>query len=192
MKMSMVEAKILVGYNVLANDCESMIVGFNTADSIQSHRSMILHILSQLRPGMDLTRVSSLWIEFYASILMSILLLGVTSNIYPWEEITSWNVCWPLLPSWPLLGHQWCSNAWSSDDSSSTVLPHYISCWKKCELFLPVIRKLCTHKYVTSLMWQKNHTIQYWVKCFVAMSMLLEHHQEYHWIRCQRYNHNGI
>ena len=42
----------------------TMVMCFNAADSLQNHRSMVLHILSQLKLGMDLTRVSGLGMEF--------------------------------------------------------------------------------------------------------------------------------
>ena len=39
---------------------------------------------------------------------------------------------------------------------------------------------LISNSVMFSLMWQRSHTIQYWVKCFVAMSMLPECHQGCH------------
>ena len=58
----MEEELILVSCN-LGDDFVSIFLCFNAAASLQNHRSMVLHILSQLKLGMDLTRVSDLGME---------------------------------------------------------------------------------------------------------------------------------
>ena len=135
-------------------------------DSLQNHRSEVLHILSQLKLGMDLTRVSGFRMEFCTDawvhkwfwngvlctyirtwvmyLLGFHLLLGVASDFYSWKEIASRNLCWPFLSSWPFPSHQWCSDPWGAEDSSNTVLSHHISCWKKREL-IP-FNYNCIHK----------------------------------------------
>ena len=54
----------------------------SVGDSLQNHRSMVLHILSQLKLGMDLTRVSgSLYMHMHCGTCIH-LSLGVASNVH--------------------------------------------------------------------------------------------------------------